>query len=195
MKKTFIYTASLAGVLATTGSVNAQKLYSGVNFHYGFGVCPMEGESSNYSNMSDIVTYESKSVSLGEGLTSGIYAGYLIKHNIGLELGVNYLYGSKNVLYKETETDFEYLEEDIYTISANSLRLIPTVRIKFGEKKLSTYIKTGLIFGVGTKAILNEEYKEMSIGPSYEATYQIEFTGGLSLGFHSAIGLNYTFGK
>ncbi|HYG49538.1 MAG TPA: hypothetical protein VD905_01495 [Flavobacteriales bacterium] len=195
MKTIFIFIIILTAFVTTINKADAQKMYAGLNLTYGMGICRMEGVLYSANLENNVDTYKSTAFSLGKGLSSGAYVGYMIRSNVGLELGINYFRGFYGTVYSDAATAMEYHYLEEFRIKANALRCVPAVRVNFGEKKLRTYIKTGIVLNAFTEGTLNVDYHEHSMGDSQESHYVQKFTGGLSIGFHSGVGLTYALGK
>ena len=183
-----------AALLCAPAFIQAQGLYLGVDGGYGFPAAKMSIFGDYKSTNGSTNTYEatSKPVSFGKGVNAGLYIGYMLNENVGMELGASYLIGSKYTFTDETTNDTgpsSSKYED--TWKAHMIRLVPTLRMTSGENKLHPYAKAGLIIGIGGK--LFEESHNVNTDPSGSTVIDEnwEYSGGISLGFHGGLGINY----
>ncbi|HLC82440.1 MAG TPA: outer membrane beta-barrel protein [Bacteroidia bacterium] len=176
--------------------IQAQGVYMGLGGGYGFAA----GKQSFFDDYKTTVSATSTSqtntshpFSLGKGVNAGLYAGYMFNKNVGAELGVSYLIGSKNVFTDEyTNTGpFPSSSKTEMTWKGRMIRLVPTIRMTAGENKLHPYMKAGLIIGVGGKVYDDTHSESTSSSTTTVTERSWEYYGGTSLGFHGAIGLNY----
>jgi hypothetical protein len=133
------------------------------------------------------VLYTSRPYSLGQGFPVGVYGGYMINKNIGVQLGASYLIGSAWALKNETDAP-GYAVIQTITLKSSMIRLTPAFRIETGEKKLHPYAIVGLIIGLAPKVM--DDYDSAGV----KHTTAI-ISGGVSWGFHGALGINYLFNK
>jgi hypothetical protein len=191
MKNNFKKLAVIAGIFALSQNVNAQTekgFYVGVNAGYAANV----GGTTNLAEQFELYnsqelpggnqSIEIKKVGLGKGFNFGITAGYMFNKNIGAELGVNYLMGGKSE-FTETYLDGTNITKDI---KGKMLQFKPTLVLTAGYSKINPYAKFGLTFG---QASAEATYSERQGTNTFNMTR--EFEGGMSLGFHSGLGLNY----
>jgi outer membrane protein W len=181
---------------------NAQGLYVSAGGGYGFSMAPNSSFSANdYTrNPSGIGTVETYKISnstgsFGRGVQFGATVGYMFSENIGAELNIGYLVGSKI-----TTTDKELKNNgDTYsstaTASGNMLRLTPALRFSVGKDKLKPYMRVGLVIGVGNKIATTFSSTDFnaSNGKTNIDQSEMALTGGVSMGFAAGIGVNYMF--
>lgn len=165
------------------------KVYFKFNTGYGFPVSShnMSFLDIDYHNIytgsgtrfTGTRTYEQINVSLGKGLDIEGSILYMFNENIGTELGVSFLLGSRS------EATHELSNGKIeYTLSSNMVRFNPSVVIASGFEKFNPYAKFGMIIGLGNiiyekeNNILFEEQK-------------MKMKGGVALGLSSGIGVRY----
>ncbi len=193
--KHLIFSSILVGALSIS-SVQAQGVYMGIGGGYGFAA----GKQSFFDDYKTTVTTTSTSqtvtshpFSLGKGINTGLYAGYMFNKNIGAELGIGYLIGSKNVFTDENinTSTFPSSSKTEMTWKGRMIRLVPTIRMTAGEKKLQPFMKAGLIMGVGGRVYDDTHTESTSSGTSTVTDESWEYYGGMSLGFHGAIGVNF----
>ena len=198
MKKMKINSLIIAlGVMlfSATLTTHAQRIYFGVGGGYGFPaarISLMNDSKSTYNGST--TTYESSSrpMSLGKGINAGLYVGYMLNKNIGAELGASYLFGGKNIFTDEatnTAASFNYKTE--MTWKGRMIRLVPTIRMTVGEKKLHPYMKVGFIIGVGSKIFTETHSQNINFSTTTIIDENWEYSGGMSFGFHGGLGLNY----
>lgn len=165
---------------------NAQEFYGGISGGYGFSMAS-QALSSNFTGSPTDKTYRLVKGSYGKGINFGANVGYMITKNIGTEIAFSYLSGSK---YQSTYTkELAYTNKIIQ--SGKMIRLIPALRISAGEGKLKPYIRMGVVIGFGGKIIINKTEEYLSPVSRTESTWQ--YSGGISFGFTSALGINYHF--
>jgi opacity protein-like surface antigen len=197
MKNVFSSVFIAACVLFSSTSF-AQKFYLGVNGGYGFKF----GSQTTYvgSSTYDNINYESSekteavNYSLGSGINFGANLGYMFNKNIGVDLGINYLVGT-NTSLEYTSTYIGNLYTDVRTanlsISANMLRLIPTMVISASLEGLNPYAKFGAVVGMLGTIKSEEETNETDQGVTTVTVVESKEKGGVSIGFTGAIGAEY----
>jgi opacity protein-like surface antigen len=167
-----------------------EKLYVFGGGGYGFSAA---GESSPWPGDVTYTTYNttpqtqsstgtSKTLNLGRGFNIGIGGGMFLNKNIGVELGLGYLFGST---YSVSSTQIEpgrTITSKI-TMQGRMMRIVPAIRFQFGEKKLHPYMRAGLIVGVAGH--IQQDF-------SFDGIEQTKiFTGRLSWGFLCGVGARY----
>lgn len=175
--------------------VDAQKLFASFGAGYGIAVSSsILGYNEEDNSVANTFFTENVKGSYGKGMSLNIAVGYMINDKIGLELGGNYLMGSK---YTFTNVDINSTTSStkVDEIHATSFRLIPGIRLSFGENKLKYYSRIGLAIGVMNK--LTDNYNRTSTNPGgTELTSStFEYSGGTYLGFSGAFGLTYDFSE
>jgi hypothetical protein len=186
---------ALCGPLLVS-NVKAQGLYLGIGGGYGFPAAKEAAYESktNASGTSTSTDYTKVNLSLGKGINTGFFVGFMFNKNLGAELGVSYLIGSKTTIQDEASSNnASSIDEIIF--KGNMLRLTPALKMMVGEGKLQPYTKLGMIVGVGGK--FTEEYNSSSTGPfgSSSSIEKYEYTGGVSLGFYGGLGINYALSE
>jgi hypothetical protein len=216
MKKTGIVTALLMGSLALSFNSSAQGVYVGIGGGYGFAAAKMDlgpDQKTTQTQTNGVgpstSTYTSNTYSLGKGINLGLYGGYMINKNLGAELGIAYLIGnSSKTTYENDMTSittnpfaatFTSTQNNVqtYTVKGSMLRLVPAIRIQCGEDKIHPYAVAGLIIGMAGKATGTNESVTTNTQSSgtppanSDDITTITYSGGISMGFHGAIGVNY----
>lgn len=191
-----LFAITIGTALFTTSlTTQAQGVYFGVGGGYGFPAAKLsllDDSKSTYNGSSSTYENTSHPISLGRGINAGLYFGYMLNKNIGAELGASYLIGSKNVFTNEstnTATSYHYKTE--MTWKGRMIRLVPTIRMTTGEKKLHPYMKVGFIIGVGSKVFTETHSQNVDFSSSSIIDENWEYSGGMSFGFHGGLGLNY----
>ncbi|MEI6853558.1 MAG: outer membrane beta-barrel protein, partial [Bacteroidota bacterium] len=184
----------MAGIV--TNQLSAQKIYVNVDAGYGMKMSTQTmyfdgkyfSQNNAYTN-----TYKAVNVSLGKGFNFGASVGYMFTKNIGVELGVSYLVGSKNKTKSESTTLWDsissYSSEEL-ELSSNMLRLVPSVVFAAGCKKVDSYARIGLIVGFGS---VKMDSKDVRRDVNYvEKRVQ---NGGVAFGLASAVGVRYNINE
>ncbi len=202
-------------------SVEAQGTYLGIDAGYGFPAskqlltADVTSKTNTYTNpgssgSTTSVTNQSAPYSMGKGINAGLFGGYMLTKNLGIELGVGYLMGLSTS--QTTETDkltsntvatpgSSTNSTDISTTSfkGSMLRLIPGVRVQFGNGKIHPYASAGLIVGVlGSITKETVDNNSLTISNSTSNTSNTnddiwKYSGRISMGFHGALGVTYLF--
>lgn len=193
--KHVIFSTILIGAFSIS-SIQAQGVYLGLGGGYGFAAGKQsffDDYKTTNSSSGSTTEVTAHPFSLGKGINAGLYAGYMFNKNVGAELGVGYLIGSKTVFTDEynNTSAFPSSSKTEMTWKGRMIRLVPTIRMTAGEKKLLPYMKAGLIIGVGGKVYDDMHTVNTSTTSNTVTEESWEYYGGMSLGFHGAIGLNY----
>ena len=106
----------------------------------------------------------------------------MFNKNIGAELGINYLMGSKTEFTRTALNGSASKNE----ISGKMLQFKPTLVLTAGYSKINPYAKFGITLGQASAEATNTS----TLGPITEVEVT-ELEGGLSVGIHSGLGLNY----
>ncbi|MFI5150026.1 MAG: outer membrane beta-barrel protein [Bacteroidia bacterium] len=165
----------------------AQGLYVGIGGGYGFAA-DKQDLGQNITTAPGTTTYASNSFSLGKGTSIGVYGGYLFNKNIGAELGAAYLIGNTTSTTEESLDASSIITlKSTHSLKGSMLRLAPSMRIQYGEKRLHPFVTAGLIIGLGSQ--ITEEYYTLRGTDLNDnmATY----SGGISLGFHASAGIQF----
>lgn len=105
--------------------------------------------------------------------------GYMFNDNLGLELGVNYLFGAESSakdVYLDGTTD--------YSMSSKMFRLNPSLILAAGMQKIDPYAKLGMIVGSGSIDYSIEESIDGDV-----AEQILTMDGGLAYGLNTSFGL------
>ena len=187
--KTKIIILMVFAATLLTNKLFSQGVYAKINAGYGL---EMSSQSINYFHFTNYTidtvssTYEQVNTSLGKGFTCEGAFGYMFNKNIGTELDISYLLGTKTktkqVLYGSIRNN---------SLSANMLRINPSIVIAYGFEKINPYAKLGLIIGFG-KIMYEDDYT--SSGGSV-LTEKMELNGGIALGLNAGVGVTYNISK
>jgi outer membrane protein W len=173
--------------------LTAQSLYVDVHAGYGFPAARQNlGGNTKSTTSGSVTTTEntSRSVSLGKGIQPGVAVGYMFTPNIGAEIGINYLLGTATKFVNE-DTKPTSSDKSEISVKGSMIRIIPAVKFTISENKMRPYIRTGLIIGVATKALVSITDESVNGSTSSSSESAVEYSGGLSLGFHGAMGVNF----
>lgn len=171
---------------------HSQKLYVTIGGGYGLSTAPNSAYSSVNStrNLTGSTNEISNSTgSFGRGMQFSGTFGYMFTENIGAELNIGYLLGSKITSTNKSDGYLSYESSS----SGNMLRLTPTIRISVGKQKIKPYMRFGLVIGMLSKI----KYSSVA-NFTYSTTGQLSneetegySSGGVSLGFSAGFGANY----
>jgi len=183
---------------SATQSTRAQQFYAGLGGGYGFPAAKqsiLNDEKTSYNNSSG-GSYEAtaRPISMGSGINAGLFFGYMMNSNLGFELGVSYLLGNKYKFvneYSESYNNYYETETYNYLLQGNMIRLVPAMRFVLGDKKIRPYMKAGMLIGLGANFTMEMNDNYTSPYGSSTSERLIEYSGGLSLGFHGGVGINY----
>ena len=175
MKKNLFYT--IFTLLIYSNSSSQRNLYIGAQTGFHFQTNPTNVDFLvNFNNNFE----EKKSFTLGGGFRGGILMGFLISDNVGVELGINYQQGNKvNFLDNNNVRTIEA------SVQNNSIQFTPSILINPGLEFINPYAKFGLLI---TSNETNMEYLTRNTNENRISEYK--FTGGLSFGFYSALGVS-----
>lgn len=162
----------------------SQTKFVTVNLGYATGTSKqnisfLEYQNVNFGNNS--VTFKEAMFSLGGGLNFGCAFGFMLNKNLGFDLGLSYLLGSKSTS-KRTSVG----RTIDYTLSANFLRFSPNLILATEMEKIKPYAKFGLVLGMGSVNYENNDNNNGDVD-----YYKIKMNGGLSIGINSSVGINY----
>ncbi len=190
MKKLLFGTIVTMFTLSSLQSTAQMKkgAYVGVNVGYNAAAGAANVENFQNTTQTGVTTSETENIklSLGKGLNAGINVGYMFNENIGIELGAQYLIGSKT-----TATD-KSLNGDVSTLEMSSkmIQLKPSLVIATTMKNVTPYAKLGLLLGTGK---VTSDFEDKS--GTFTTTQTTELKKGLAIGFNAAIGVNFPMSK
>ncbi|MCK5856079.1 MAG: porin family protein [Bacteroidales bacterium] len=172
MKKNLLLIIAL--FVATTMSA---QFYAGLGLGYGMGA------SKRVNGTESAGTVETNIYgSYGQGFNTTLKLGYMFNDNMGLELGVSYLFGAA-----QTKDDSEHYFE---SAKSNGLRLMPQLVYKLDN---GFYGRFGVIIPVMGSTVITSKDDKMMVGPGTFVVAESEMTthGSFSIGFAGAIGYNF----
>ncbi len=175
-----VLTASLL-----SGRTFSQGLYAKINAGYGLNMSSQNVDYFHFINYTiDTVssTQEQVKTSLGKGFVVEGAVGYMFNKNVGAEISCSYLLGAKT---KTNQTLYGTVRNN--SLSANMLRINPSLVIAGSFEKINPYAKLGLIIGFG-KIIYEDDYT--SAGGSVVSEI-MELSGGIALGLNAGAGVSY----
>jgi hypothetical protein len=187
-------------VIGYSTNVFAQYGYAGVNIGYGLGVPAYGlGSSTEVTSTGDTKNTLEKG-SYGQGLNFGLTGGYMFNENIGAELGISFLMGSKQE-FTASSFDFDTASSTITTnegtITLDDIKMIrlnPAIKLTFGDE-VRPYLRLGIILGLGTGYTRMEEMVTTVSGTFFNDTIisemLSEYKGGAAFGFNSAFGVDF----
>jgi hypothetical protein len=163
-----------------TNNILAQGLYITANAGYGFGI--NKNNITNYSETATSHSYDKVRLSFGKGISIGGAIGYMFNKNMGAELGLSYLIGGK------TKSTYVYTDDtENVTYYGKMLKINPSFIFTAGAEKFNPYAKLGMV--VGFCSINRENTENYTTGDVSVINYK--WSGGMALGFYSAIGATY----
>jgi hypothetical protein len=185
-------------VAINSADVIAQFSYTGISIGYGTGL-PAYSLGASTQTTAGGTTYTLEKGSYGQGLNFSIAGGYMFNKNIGAELGVSYLVGSKkeftiSTLYIDTSSGTITDTEGSITLDKISMiRVNSSIKITFGDD-VRPYIRMGLAIGLGTGYTRTDENTIITSGSMNDTTViemATKYSGGASFGFNSAFGVDF----
>jgi hypothetical protein len=188
MKKIYYLKAVLMvfAISLFANNLFAQRAYININAGYGVSMSSQNIDYFDFYNLTvgkNSYTVEQVNVSLGKGLNFGGTFGYMFNENIGAELGISYLLGSKSKAKDEYVYDDNTGGTTDYTLSSKMLRFIPSFVISSGFEGINPYAKLGLVIGTGS---IFFDYDDNDDGD--KTIMKMKLNGGIALGLNAAIG-------
>jgi hypothetical protein len=178
------------------GIYNISSTYAG---SYTYNQNTATGQTSSASNPI------SQSFSLGSGTTIGMYSGYMLTKNIGLELGISNKFSSSTSATQNLTENYvtgPNTVSDVYVYtytltSGNAISLTPSIRLTTDYGYFHPYMVTGLIIGfppsvtMENSAIATGQISGIALTPIYSLDEITTYSGGMMYGYHGAIGVSY----
>jgi OmpA-like transmembrane domain len=191
MKKlTFI--AAIAGVFLIETNSQAQGFYAGAQVGYGLP-SQVQPFFPNVISGTNSTTTNNKSYSLGAGMAVGIYGGYMLNENIGLELGLSEKFNNSVTATSYITTPFP--STDVYTAKGSVLGITPGIRLMTGSDRLKIYTVTGLIIGMPSATLEDNGTHTMGVGGGGTVTNTSDviytYSGNIIIGFDGTLGVMY----
>jgi len=189
MKTKIAITLMVLAATLLSDRIYSQGIYIKINAGYGL---KMSSQSVNYFNFTNYTidtasnNREQVNTSLGKGFAFEGAVGYMFNKNIGAELGVSYLLGAKTKTKQKL-----YGSERNNSLSANLLRINPSIVITCGFEKINPYAKLGLVVGFG-KIFYEDDYTSAG---GVVITEKMELNGGVSFGLNAGVGVIFNISK
>lgn len=180
-------------LIISLNQLKAQGLFASFGAGYGIAVSnSILGFNQDNNDVANTFYTENVKGSYGKGVNMNLSFGYMLNKNIGLELAGNYLMGST---YTFTNVDVNAFNSTTQTdeVNAKSFRLIPGIRLVYGEGKMKYYSRIALAIGIMNK--LCDNFNRTNTNPSGTdiTVSSFEYSGGTYFGFSGAFGLTYNF--
>jgi hypothetical protein len=212
MKKNYTYLLmSFLAVGLMSSNASAQGAYVNVGAGFGFGDGSMSDYNTEYVSTDGVVSVDKQTAvfgSLGSGLNVGAGFGFMFNENFGAELGVNYLIGSTFTTTEDRTTtstvagsggggSITTTSNSAFTssMSANMLRINPSLVIMGNGDKIKPYAKFGVMLGFGSATSTDKDVSTTTSTGSATTTSEynttMEMTGGIGFGFSGALGAAY----
>ncbi len=199
MKKTnkFLLAALVCGAFATSA---VAQVYVGAHAGYSFSTAPsVLGTASNSNTSASPATNSTANIygSNGAGVNFGINAGMMFSEHFGIDLGFDYLSISPQKTETSNSTGAASNNVSSYTTSGTQIRVTPSFVVAAGKEGLKPYARFGVVLPVAGSTITDVSSVTTipSISKTYTTTVKSETTGQFSLGFNSAVGINFALGE
>lgn len=189
MKKTskMLIVAIVCALFAVT--TKAQGVYVKVGAGYGLPAGTQTGFNTDQSMVTDIYKTEVVNYSFGKGLNFAGTFGAMFNKNLGMELGIGYLIGSKTE-FTDNYTTTGSTSKSTSTMKSKMLFFVPALVIESGFEKINPYARLGLV--VALPKVTNEDERTVSSTYSSTTHKSIEKTDvkmDLGLGANAALGI------
>ncbi|MCU0445421.1 MAG: outer membrane beta-barrel protein [Microscillaceae bacterium] len=170
----------------------AQNFYGSFSAGYGLGIPqPLVGYDYDGTVFDANNRVNNRYGSFGAGFNLNLAGGYMFTENIGVELGFNYLFGSK------TEKDLFIPTGGLRTEYTRQLRVMPSIIFSTGGEGVRAYLKAGLIMPVLGKVFATDNTIFPVVAtPQGSTSIELEFevSGNPSVGYQGAIGVMFPLG-
>lgn len=179
-------------------TAGAQNKYIAVDMGYNIRANSyFRGEVLNYNSSGFTSNGNKKSlnISFGQGFNLGLGFGYLFTKNMGAELGVAYLEGSRIVTDKSINTYVSGVDKSTFEIRARSLRIVPAFKLSTDMGKWNPYTRFGMLIGI-INNVREYSFKESTLGTNTTTTdTEWEMKGLMSFGFCGSAGIGFTLSE
>lgn len=178
-------------------NVFAQYTYTGISMAYGMGL-PVYSLGSSQKTSPSGTLYTLEKGNYGQGLIFGIKGGYMFKKNVGMEIDISYLIGSKKEFITssadtDTSAGIVTLTEGTATLDKiKMLQLNPSVKLTLGEE-VRPYLRMGIMLGLGTGYTRIDQLTITTTGNVNDTTVTeiaTDYSGGTAFGFNGAFGVD-----
>jgi len=192
--KRLLFTVYLLSTLAVKGQDTAGTVHIKLRAGYALPAATQNIPAFINTSQGNSVSYEQVNVSLGKGMHGAFAVTYIFHKNIGMEFGLDYLYGSAFTSSYNYSYDYQgksYISVLTNSLSANTFCFVPSVVMSVPVGKATPFVRIGCRLGSGK---INSEsiYKDDLFG---EITEKWIYDKGYAAGFDAAIGFNVNVGK
>ncbi|MEZ5001368.1 MAG: hypothetical protein R2727_12385 [Bacteroidales bacterium] len=196
MKKRILISACM---VISAVALNAQGIYIRGGAGYGMPAATNDiGENYIHSvvydnngtsenNSTEVVT-----ASYGAGVNFNAGFGFKFNENFIFDVGLQFIDGKKfetSYIYKVTDIGYSSRDENIQTTQSSGLFINPTFIFSAGFGKRAPYGKFGVI--LASPKVKSDEYYYSDADGVMETQTTWEYSGGLSVGYQTAIGINW----
>ena len=187
----------LSILIAGCVPLSAQPGYIGIDMGYGTGIPAYSLGTSTKTSLGG-TTYTLEKGNYGQGLSFGFKGGYMFSKNVGMELRMSYLIGSKKEFissYVNVDSSLATITQGDGTITLDKIKMVrmnPAVKLTLGESA-RPYFLMGLILGFGTSYSRIEQTTITTTGSINDTTTietAREYSGGTAFGFNGAFGVD-----
>jgi hypothetical protein len=183
-------TLSLGLSLLSAAAWAQTGAYVRATLGYGIGANKDVLGVSSTTNADGTYTQSNVYNTVGSGVAAGLAGGYFFSEHLGFDLEAYYLHGSK-VLTSAIKSPGSTEENFAYT---RQFRLSPSLVIRSGGERLRSYARFGLLLPVGGKTVI-ERMQDVTAPTAYTTSRITEVKGAFSVGFTSAVGLQFGLTK
>lgn len=188
-------------ILLVSVSLNAQKFYSRFSLGYSRPIASQSIDGLDYYYFSNYLLgsenrdddfAEGINVSFGEGLHGNMGLGWYWTESLSLELNFSYSYSRKF----KSEQIIPGDQEIRFDLRGKMFSMNPAVvfNSQIAESNFSYYSRMGLIVGISTSIVQNENY--VGYFPvKGESNVSFESKGSIPIGFNGALGIKWKLPK
>ena len=169
-------------------SAHAQQGYLSFGGAYGVQVFGNQVEGyHNVENDNQAAQISQPMFSQGKGFYFGASMGMFFSNNMGFDLGLQYHISGKQVFYQNTIINHVLYELE-KRLSGRRFLINPSFVLRTEPALLTPYIKIGPSIG-----IITQETEYFSIISEKELKQRWKYTGPISMGIQSALGVSWKF--
>jgi len=176
----------LLGLMLLVATGLSAQMYVGLGFGY-HGAANNEAMGTSSNANGDVSNVYG---TMGNGFLVDLKFGYMFNDYWGFELGINSLFGAKNLIKEDLQipTGFTSYEDKSYAQS-NMFRLMPQLVFK---TDMGIYSRIGFIVPVGGKTMIYQDVSyTMKNGTSGTTSVEAESHGSFTFGFTGALGYGF----
>ncbi len=182
-------TIALAMALFTFNSIAQKSFYAKLDGGYNWGTTSALYSPGNRNSNGTITSYEKVDLAFGKGINVGGSIGFNINKYFSTELNISYFKGG-SVEVKNSDVSTSSSFSSTSNFSATMIRFIPSIVFTPGLEKINPYVRIGVIAGVSTLTI-KQENSTTFMGSSDKTNQTRIMDGGVALGLQTAFGLSY----